>query len=389
MIDLDLIQRALVERNIEGWLLYDFRGSNPLALDLLQIPKDTLLTRRFFYWIPATGKPVKVASRVENPLHSLPGSEERFGSWKELEQILGKLLKNKTQIAMEYSPKGLVPEISRVDAGTVDFVRSFGCEVVSSGDLLQLLSSRIEGEALASHFRAATALDEIAGMAFEFIGKKLDSGVTEWDVRQLILSEMQKRGMMTDHPPICAVNAHSADPHFEPQEGGRAMEKGDFVLIDLWCKEKAPGSIYADITRVASIGKPTDRQREVFSIVKQAQDAALSYVREEYQKGRKLRGCDVDAVCRKVIDQAGYGEYFVHRTGHNIHERDHGPGAHIDSFETQDERELLPSTCFSIEPGIYLPGEFGVRLEFDVFLDPAGQAVVTGGSQDNINEISF
>lgn len=370
------IQKALQEQQLDGWLLYDFRKSNPHAISLLKIPAETLLTRRFFYWIPKSGEPVKVVSAVENPLKHLPGIEKKYSSWKELHEILKSFLKGK--IAMEYSPLGKIPEISCVDGGTIDLVRSFGCEVCSSGDLLQAATSVLTEEGLQSHLAAADALDQIAAETWSWIADHYKHGITEWDVQQEMLKAMKKRGMVTDHPPICAVNAHSADPHFSPEKGGDPLKEGDFILIDLWCKKAVPGSIYGDITRVAVLGEPTAEQKKVFEIVKAAQDAVLEHLRSH----KSVRGCDLDAISRNVIEQAGYGAYFVHRLGHNIHEKDHGPGAHLDSLETQDERKILPGTCFSVEPGIYLPGKFGVRLEFDIYLQPDGKALLTGGKQD-------
>lgn len=370
------IQRALQNQQLDGWLLYDFRKSNAHAISLLKIPSETLLTRRFFYWIPKTGEPIKVVSAVENPLKHLPGIEKKYSSWKELHAILNSFLKGK--IAMEYSPMGKIPEISCVDAGTIDLVRSFGCEVYSSGDLLQAATSLLSEEGLQTHLEAADALDQIAAETWKWIAEHYKQGITEWDVQQEMLKGMKKRGMVTDHPPICAVNAHSADPHFSPEKGGEAIKEGDFILIDLWCKKASPRSIYGDITRVAVLGEPSEEQKRVFEVVKAAQDAVLGHLRKE----SSVRGCDLDAISRKVIEKAGYGAYFVHRLGHNIHEKDHGPGAHLDSLETQDERKILPGTCFSVEPGIYLPGKFGVRLEFDIYLQPDGKALLTGGKQD-------
>lgn len=379
-MDIEKIQTQLKKFGLSGWLLYDFRRSNPLALKLLKIPGDALLSRRLFYWIPAAGTPVKLVSTVENPLLHLPGTEQKFMSWKELDDRLKALLQGQKTVAMEYSPLGRVPEISRVDGGTIDLVRSFGVEVVSSGDLMQELTSVLSAAEYESHLAAAKALDEIAGATWVWIKENLSRGITEHDVQTFMLTEMEVRGTQTDHPPICAVNAHSADPHFSPAKGGASLKSGDFVLIDLWCKKKAPGSIYADITRVGCIGKPTAKQQEIFSIVRKAQKDAVALL----QRKSPVKGSEVDAACRKTIDEAGYGQYFVHRTGHNIHESDHGPGAHLDSLETCDDRTLLPGTLFSIEPGIYLPGEFGVRLEFDVYLDPNGQVLISGGQQDSI-----
>lgn len=387
MIAISSIQNEIAQQALDGWLFYDFRRNNPLAIHFLGIEDSALLTRRFFYWIPVEGQPVKIVSKVENPLTDLPGIEMAVGSWNELQDVLHKLLKGKAKVAMEYSPNGRIPEVSRVDAGTVDLIRSFGCEVVSSGNLLQALTSKLSHEAFESHLQAASALDAIAALTWKYIASSYVQGISEWDVQQFMFLEMKKREMKTDHPPICAVNAHAADPHFSPKKGGNKIVPGDFILIDLWCKKKAPGAIYADITRVGVLGRATARQAEIFEIVKRAQNACVAFIKDRYQRGIPVKGCEADAVCREVIEEAGYGQFFVHRTGHNIHEADHGPGAHLDSLETFDERVLMPETCFSVEPGIYLPNEFGVRLEFDLFLHPNGEVLITGGRQEKLEEI--
>ncbi len=383
---MDKIQKAqkLLQANqIDGWLLYDFRRSNPLACRFLEIPESVLLTRRFFYWIPKTGEPVKIVSTVENPLESLQGKEFKFRSWQDLETILGEVLKGVATVAMEYSPFCAVPEVSRVDGGTIDLVRQAGPKVVSSGDLLQEV---YDEEKWVLQQEAAGILDQIAEDTWQWIAKHLNDGVTEYDVQQRMLAKMHENNCITNHPPICAVNEHSSDPHYAPsKENSVKIERGDFILIDLWCKKNAPKATYGDITRVAvASNKPSQRHQEIFDVVKEAQSSALAFVKERYENGKTLFGYEVDRVCRQVIEDAGYGDSFLHRTGHNIDEDDHGPGAHIDDLETHDTRKLLPGTCFSIEPGIYLKGEFGVRLEYDVFLHPEGKVIVTGGIQKEI-----
>lgn len=380
-------QKLLQDYQMDGWLLYDFRRSNPLACRFLEIPESVLLTRRFFYWIPKTGEPVKIVSTVENPLEALPGKELRFRSWQDLEEILGGLLKGVANAAMEYSPFCAVPEVSRVDGGTVDLVRRAGPEVVSSGDLLQELNAVFDDNKWKLQQEAAEILDRIAEDTWQWIASLLDRGISEYDVQQRMLQQMEENNCITNHPPICAVNAHSSDPHYAPsKENSSIIKKGDFILIDLWCKKNVPNATYGDITRVASYS-PDKKQQEIFDIVKEAQSKALEFVKERYESGKSLFGFEVDQVCRQVIEDAGYGEYFLHRTGHNIDEDDHGPGAHIDDLETHDTRKLLPGTCFSIEPGIYLKGEFGVRLEYDVFLHPDGKVIVTGGIQTEIKRL--
>lgn len=384
-MDISRIQQLLSEQNIDGWLLYDFRRSNSLCCKFLKIPDSTLLTRRFFYWIPQKGEPIKIVTTVENPLPHLPGIERRFKSWADLETLLAEILKNSPKVAMEYSPFGAVPEISRVDGGTIDLVRRAGAEVVSSGNLLQTLTAKWDENKWKLQQEAAGILDNIAASTWEWLAKGLGS-ITEYDVQQYMLQEMERANCITNHPPICAINVHSSDPHYAPTKvGSPIIKKGDWILIDLWCKKNLPSAVYGDITRVGVAAiKPTERQQQIFKCVQSAQQAALDFIKKRYANQTPIMGYEVDRICRDVIEKAGFGDAFLHRTGHNIDEDDHGPGAHIDDLETHDTRFLLPGTCFSIEPGIYLKGEFGVRLEYDVFLHPDGEVIVTGGIQDSI-----
>ena len=301
---------------------------------------------------------------------------------------LQKILSGSKKVAMEYSPNNAIPYLSKVDGGTLDLVRSFGVEVVSSASLLQRYTSVLDPEQKASHLEAALFLDRIVGEAWEKIANALCSkeNINEYQVRMFLAEQMKTHGFMTEGLPICAVNAHSADPHYEPSKVGSAeINPGDFILIDLWCKKNHPRAVYADICRVAvAAATPTARQKEIFDIVRAAQKKATDYVISRYAQGEAVKGFEVDLVSRKVIEEGGYGAYFTHRTGHNIYTKDHGPGTHIDSLETLDLRELIPHTCFSIEPGIYLPGEFGVRLEYDILLGEAGKVEITGGIQEEI-----
>lgn len=384
MEKLPRVQQLLKQQNIDGWLLYDFRRSNSLACRFLEIPQEQLLSRRFYYWIPQAGESVKIVSSVENPLSHLPGKTVVFRSWQELDECLKKTLSAANTIAMEYSPFGAVPEISRVDGGTIDWIRKYVPHIVSSGDLLQEFTSVWDETKLKSHLFAASVLDSIAHSTWQWIQERVKKGITEYDVQQYMLGAMHEKGCITDHPPICAVNAHSADPHYAPSKlSSSKLSEKDFILIDLWCKSKEKGAVYADITRMGAFA-PTQKQLDVFQIVKNGQNAALSFIKERVLNNKPLYGYEVDRGCRDVIAEAGYGDYFLHRTGHNIDELDHGPGAHLDDLETHDLRRLLPGTCFSIEPGIYLKGEFGVRLEYDVFLHPDGEVIVTGGVQDEL-----
>jgi len=383
------VQKHLQKEKIDGWLIYDFHRINPFATDFLKLDPDLLVTRRFFYWIPAKGDPVKILHVIEpHVLPNIPGKTEIYLKWQELEAQLGKVLKGSKTVAMEYSPRNAIPYLSKVDAGIIDLVRSFQVEVVSSASFLQYYTCVLDEQQLQFHLEAAQFLDKVVGDAWDRIADSLRKGIkiNEHQVRMFIADEMTAHGFVTEGLPICAVNEHSADPHFEPlKEGSSVIKRGDFVLIDLWCKKNHPRAVYGDITRVAvADATSTERQREIFSIVRAAQKSAIDLVIERYARGESLKGFEVDAACRKVIEEKGYGKYFTHRTGHNIYTKDHGPGAHIDSLETQDLRELIPHTCFSIEPGIYIPGEFGIRLECDVYLGDEGKAQVTGGIEDDL-----
>lgn len=384
---------SIINSGLDGWLLYDFRRTNDLACRFLEIPKDTLLTRRFFYWIPKAGEPVKVVHRIESHvLDHLPGKMIVFSSYEELEKTLESILKGSSKVAMEYSPRNAIPTISKVDGGTIDLIRSFGVTIESSADLLQPYTSVWTPEQFKSHVAAAEVLQKAVESAWKLIAKtvKNHERICEADVQKFILDEFERNGCIADDPPICAVNANSANPHYSPPAvGSQDIKAGDFVLIDVWCKKNTPHAVYADITRVGVIGPmPTKKQQEIFGIVKAGRDAAIALLRERLKSGEPVMGWEVDQACRDVIDAAGYGQYFTHRTGHNIGERDHGDGANIDNFETKDFRRLLPGTCFSIEPGIYLPGEFGVRLEDDVYLDLNGKDLhLTEGLQDKLQDI--
>lgn len=383
-------RESLINLGYDGWLLYDFRKTNDLACYFLEIPKDTLLTRRFFYWIPKAGEPVKLVHRIESHvLDHLPGKMIVFSSYEELEKVLASVLKGSSKVAMEYSPRNAIPTVSKVDGGTIDLIRSFGVSVESSADLLQPFTGVWTHEQFKSHVAAAEVLQNAVEAAWQLIAKavKNHERISEVDVQKFILGEFERNGCIADDPPICAVNGNSANPHYSPLAvGSQQIKAGDFVLIDVWCKKNTPHAVYADITRVGVVGNsPTERQQEIFGIVKAGRDAAIALLREKLKSGEPVMGWEVDQACRDVIDAAGYGQYFTHRTGHNIGERDHGDGANIDNFETKDFRRLLPGTCFSIEPGIYLPGEFGVRLEDDVYLDLNGKDFhITKGMQEEI-----
>lgn len=383
------IQQALKEAGLDGWLFYSFRGSDPIAANILgMVEGGHIATRRWFYFIPPEGEPTRIVHSIERDvIDHLPGKKLIYLPWQQLHSHLKSALIESTgkpnpRIAMQYSPDAAIPYLSRVDAGTIELLRSFGVEVVSSANLVQRFESAWGDEQLAMHDEAARGLYESVKLAFDEIGKRIKAGTptTEYDIQQFILSCFADRGMFSKDPPIVAVNANSAMPHYGPTEDHHSqIKKGDFVLIDLWAKMDRPNAVYADITWTSFVGdKVPEDVTKVFNIVRDARDAATDFVKEAFAAGRKIYGWEVDDVCRAVIQTAGYGEYFIHRTGHNIHTEVHGNGANIDNLETKDERVLIPRTCFSIEPGIYLEGKFGVRSEIDVYVSEH-EARVTGG----------
>ncbi len=370
----DAIQEAIRESgSADGWLFYDFRGSDPLAYRVLLLDPSRHVTRRWYYWIPAQGAPVKLLHRIEpHVLEELPGQDQRYVSWEQQRSLLASILKGSRRIAMQYSPLNAVPYVSRVDAGTIELIRSCGVEVVSAADLIQRFEAVWTDAQLESHQYAVTALRRIVDEAFAHVRSSLQAGraLTEYDLQQFILGRIHDAGMITSSPPIAAVNAHSADPHYGPTAAASSpVLRDSLVLIDLWAKRTEPGAVYGDITWTGFTARDVpSRHREIFDCVRRGRDAALSFVQQRVVAGQLPYGWEVDEACRQVITKAGYGEWFVHRTGHSIGEEVHGNGANIDNLETQESRQLLPRTCFSIEPGIYLPGEFGIRSELDVYV---------------------
>jgi Xaa-Pro dipeptidase len=383
MFDLEAVQAALTEYGLDGWLLYDFKGSNPLARRILDLDGRKPFSRRFFYLIPAEGTPIKLVHSIEpGALDHLPGDKLVYLKWQELEDRVGSLVKGQSKLAMEYSPRNSNPYISRVDAGTVELVRSFGVEVVPSGNLVSRFESVWDDEQWAMHQEAAKVCRAAYDVAFNLIAERVrrDGSLMETEVQKAILDHFAANGLTTDGPPIVGVGAHSGDPHYETTPGTDApIKEGDFVLVDLWAKVDRPRAVYADYTRVGFVGETVPSVfEELFQVVVKARDAGISLVKVAFESGRPLRGQEVDDAVRQVIEKAGFGPYFNHRTGHNIGQDDHGNGAHLDNLETRDDRLIIRRTCFSIEPGIYLP-KFGVRTEVDVFIDAAGNVHVTGG----------
>jgi len=384
MRDISAIQAALQAFGVDGWLLYDFRGLNPLARRVLGLEQHSPGSRRWFYCIPARGEPVKLVHRIEtHALDDLPGAARVYLRWQELEAGVADLLCGLHRVAMEYSPRNANPYVSRVDAGTVELVRSCGVEVVSSGDLIQQFEAVWDENQWQLHCEAARHTDSAFARAWSLIAAQIRGRgrVTEVSVQQEIMRHFAEHGLTTYHPPIVGVGPHSGDPHFEPDpDHDTSIGIGDLVLIDLWAKMDRPRAVYSDLTRVGFVGDVVpQRHAEVFAVVAAARDAAITTVREACASEGTLRGWQVDQAARDVIEAAGYGTAFIHRTGHSIGQEVHGNGANMDNLEMHDERLVLPGTCFSIEPGIYLP-EFGVRSEVNVFVDPKRHVHVTGGA---------
>jgi Xaa-Pro dipeptidase len=385
-------QRYLRERNFDGWLVYDFHRSNPLAHRFLEIPSSSLVTRRFFYWIPKEGAPIQLLHAIEpHILDRWPGEKRIYSSWQSMEAHLQEILKGCKRVAMEYSPNNQIPYVSKVDGGTLERIRSLGVEVVSSADFLLYFTSVLSEEQMQSQRRAASALQKIVEGAWREVQGALHSrkAITERSLQEWILGRFEAEGWVTDEPPIVAVNAHSADPHFEtPSVGSSEIRPGDWLLIDLWAKEKGEGAVFGDLTKVAVVAaQPTSKQRAVFELVRRAQRAAIQFVRNGLGEGKRVEGWEVDEAARSVIVKGGFGAQFLHRTGHNIEVELHGSGTHMDNLEMHDTRPVLPRTCFSVEPGVYLAGEFGVRLESDVIVVSPREIEVTGGEQEEIFSI--
>jgi len=379
---IESLQTALQQDKLDGWLFYGFRGSDPIAENILRLDHAKFTTRRWFYFVPATGTPKKIVHAIETgTLDGLPGDKQVYLPWQQLHQYLREVLRGVKKVAMQYSPLNTIPYISRVDAGTIELVRSCGVEVVSSADLVQVFEAVWSEEQLETHLYAAKHMREIVEEITKEVRRRVRDNVTvnELEIQDFIMKQIDRRDLTAGHPAIVAINAHSADPHYAPNaEDNLPMKKGDFLLVDMWSKRRAPRAVYDDITWTFFIGEsvPAENQK-VFNVVRDGRDAAIKAVKERYPSSDVLYGWQIDEEARKSISAAGYGEYFIHRTGHSIHEEVHGNGANIDSLETQDGRRLMARTCFSIEPGVYLKGKFGVRSEVDMYLSDK-EAIVTG-----------
>jgi Xaa-Pro aminopeptidase len=380
--NLDNIQKNLQKSNIDGWLIYDFRGSNDLALNILNISKESHLTRRFYYFIPQKGTPLKIVNEIEaGHLNHLPGDKYTYSSYESLHEHLKKISNAAKTIAMEYSPQNNIPYVSKVDAGTIEYIRSFGVEIVSSGNLISKFAALWSKEQFEDNRPVAIALTEIVKEAFDFICEQLsnDKNSNEYEVQQFIMKRFKENNMFTDFPPIVGVNENSSNPHYAPtEEHYKPINRGDLVLIDLWAKQQNKDAVWSDITWTGyTEASVSEKYSRVFDVVAEARDAAYNLVASRFKEGKEVYGFEVDDAARKVIEREGFGQYFFHRTGHSITTELHGSGANMDNYETHDERLILPSTSFSIEPGIYLP-DFGIRSEIDVYISPDGKVMSTG-----------
>jgi len=383
---LPALQSALDKAGLDGWLLYDFHGLNPVAVGMLELPGMT--TRRFFVYIPRSGKPVAITHAIEQgPWLGWPADwrKEKYSSWRLLESLLAGLVGGK-RVAMEYSPGDAVPYLDRVPAGVLEMVRAAGATVVSSADLVSAFYAVWNDDQRASHERASRAVSTIGQEAIRLAGSRADSAapLTEYALQKWIRERFEAGGLETDHGPIVAIGPNAANPHYEPtKESSATINRGDILLVDLWAREK--NGVFADQTWMGSLGAPSERDTKVWLAVRDARDAAISLLRERLNARKAVRGGEVDDAARAVITKRGYGEYFIHRTGHSIDPRDlHGSGPHIDNLETREERALIPGVGFSIEPGVYLPDDVGMRSEVNGFVGADGLLITPSDYQKDL-----
>jgi Xaa-Pro aminopeptidase len=393
-MNLDAIQSALRDAGHDGWLFYDHHHRDPIGERILGLDPRAHITRRWYYYIPAAGEPRKLMHRIEQGrLDTLPGSKGLYSSWQELAEGLEAMLSKSKRIAMQYSPNNAIMYVSMVDAGTVEFLRSIGKQIVSSADLVSQFEAVLTEKQILSHSVAQIAIDDILEECWKEIGRRLRPAkgkpgkVTEFDMVQWLSERMKRANLVWENGPNVSVNANCSDSHYEPTADRTAqITEKDFLLIDIWGRVDEAESVYYDITWTGVVGRePSEREQLVFETVRNARDAAISAVEQAFATGHQIRGFEADDASRAVIRAAGFADYFTHRTGHNIAHEIHGPGAHLDNLETHDVRQILPNTCFSVEPGIYLP-EFGVRSEIDMLTAP-GKAWVTGKIQRELVRI--
>jgi Xaa-Pro dipeptidase len=389
-MDYQEIQREIRDRGLDGWLFFDHHRRDPLAYRILGLPSDAEATRRWYYLIPAEGPARKLVHRIESrALDTLPGDREAYSSWKDQQSKLEKLLAGCSRVAMQYSPNCAIPYVSNVDAGTLELIRGFGTEIVSSADLVQIFEARWTDEQLEMHVEAGRRVDQARRDAFDLIGQRIriNEAITEYEVQQFLLTRFSQFGLSTSHGPIVAVNQHASDPHYEPNAStALPMQAGDLVLIDLWGKLIDPQAVYYDVTWVGYCGEDIpDPIQRVFEVVREARKSAAQFVIDRAKQRQPMAGFEVDDVARGVIEKNGFGEFFFHRTGHSIGTEVHGTGANMDNLESHDERTIIPQTCFSVEPGIYLP-QFGIRSEVNVYVGDE-KAFVTGEEQEKLIRI--
>jgi Xaa-Pro aminopeptidase len=387
-MDTGRIQESLKREKLDGWLFFDHHVRDALAYRVLGVKPAGHVSRRWYYYIPAEGEPLGLVHRIESKiLDAVPGEKILYSSWREQRDGLAKLLRGAKRVAMQYSPLCAIPYVSMVDAGTVELIREFGVSVESSAELIQEFEACLTEEQFQSHLEAGRIVDRVCAGAFRCIGDRLASGADEITVRDWVRAQFQASGLVTDSGPTVAVNAHAGDPHYDPSPAANVpIRPGDFVLLDMWAKLDKPGSIYYDITWTGYCGDAPERERKVFEIVRDARDKAVDAVVSAVAAGREIRGFEVDDAAREYIRASGYGDRFVHRTGHSIGEEVHGAGANMDNLETHDERRIVPGALFSVEPGIYL-GDFGVRSEVNVYVG-TGKASTTGAVQRELVRIA-
>ena len=391
-MNLDHIQTALRDANLDGWLFYDHHHRDPIAYRILGLDEQSFVSRRWYYFVPAHGEPQKLVHRIESgKLDAVPGRRHEYSSWQELEASLQTMLEGATKIAMQYSPRNAIMYVSMVDAGTIELLRAMGKEIVSSANLVSIFEAVLTDAQIETHFEAQRRLDSVLAAGWKYIGDSIRGGreIGEFDVVRFLLHGIETEGLFTDHGPNCSVGPNSADSHYEPTlESSRPIKSGDFILIDIWAKlAHHPTAVWYDITWTGVVDRePTDRETLIFNTVRDARNAAIATIQAAYAANQPIAGWQADDAARNLIRAAGFGPQFTHRTGHNIAVELHGNGAHLDNLETHDERLLLPNTCFSVEPGIYFTGEFGVRNEVNMITRP-GSAVVTGPLQNELLRI--
>ena len=386
MNNIEEIQAELRNRQISGWLFYDHHHRDAISYRILGLAESLMVSRRWFYLVPAQGEPTKLVHRIEpHHLDSLPGRKLVYAAWQSLVNTLREMLSDLPSVAMQFSPNNMIFTVSTADAGTVDLIRSFGIKVVSSANLVARFEATWTEEQVQSHFEAGRAIDNMMTAVFPEIGRRVRTGGTnEFEIQQWLVEAFKREGMIADGPPIVAVNQNSSDPHYVPTaEHSASIHEGDVVLLDVWGKKDSPAAVYYDISWTGFVGSSVpDRVREIFEMVRRSRDAGIEKVTTTIARGEKLAGWEVDKAARDVLEKAGFGGYLNNRVGHSIGTEVHGNGPNMDNFESHDEREVLPNMCFSIEPGVYLP-EFGLRSEVNMLVRKQS-AEVTGRIQQEM-----